>query len=271
MKTNRLLCALILTMAAFTSAAAGQPILVHPSSLPVLYGASTDVNGNWVYYAIYPASGTVRQLGPTAFVVPQDAAYDPVHNVRYSTTWNGETSPQLWVTDGESGITSLLGTLDLPYALPLDLAYDLTTRMLFLSSDATTGPNNLFRIEPATLQVTLVGSSGLGSIGRFGWDRSQEVLYASSTLTVLTVDTNSGQANLFASVDQSVHLTTPAVDALGQNLYVIGYPADSSSRTPPYLFVYSIAEGRHLVSIPLHGDIDSQAGPVTLFFHRFRN
>jgi hypothetical protein len=272
MKTKRFLYALIPALAAFTNAAAGQPLVVHPNSLPVVYGAKTDTRGIVHYYAIFPASGTVRELGPTAFVVPQDAAYDPIKNVRYSIFRDEQGTTNLYATDGETGVTSSLGSVDISFMHSAP-AYDTATGMLYVTTGSAFDPNYLWRIDPGTRQTSFVGAIGYPGVGAFGWDRRAGVLYsATANPDVLTIDVTSGQGSLFVTVDtpESFSFQAPAVDPLGLNLYVLGYDAIPGGSYPPTLFVYAIADGHRVGKIPLRGDISNGNGPGVLFFHQFR-
>ena len=240
------------------------------------YYLSEDGTYGPMYYVINSPLGTVRKLGPDTFPFPIDAAYDPVHKVRYSLDGGfGTQAGYLWRTD-LSGASTFIGNTGIGGSAYVPLAaYQPSTGRLY-ALYAGNGLCQLYVIDPATAHSDLVAQPALAQdVFSLCWDTHQSKIYGLAqgfAYDAVWIDPPSGDSSLLGipnilagGVQNGIGLAVDGAD----HLYAISYPIDNPE--PPKLIVWpaasaSTSAATDYVATPLHGDISGAAGPLQIFF-----
>ena len=143
------LCALVLS--AVTTRAEAQ----------ALYGATSSGHGE-LYILDATTGGVLQDVGPLndAGAVNYSVtgmAFDPITGVLYGST-GGASGHNLLTIDATSGLVNVVGSFNVGTITMTDLAFDSAGNLYGISS---TGGANLYSVNPATGQATLIGLSGL--------------------------------------------------------------------------------------------------------------
>jgi hypothetical protein len=234
-----------------------------PSETGDLYGYGTDEKGKFTYFRFSLVQAEAADIGAEAFPFPLDAAYDPVHNVRYSINVapGASRDPQgqwlyntLYRTDGRTGETAEMGTLpqDIGPNVPA-VAYQASTGLLYAASWNWGDLEYLNRVDPGSLTVTPLEQSGGGDasgVRAFCWNPPSGILFglrleddfSADSLYPLDLETGqrSGTGLIF---DSQWIFCTPTFEATGRYLYVVGYQTNEvGSGEPPHLLVFDLLE-----------------------------
>ena len=130
-----------------------------------LYVASGQA-GPGELYIIDPATGaTITDVGPLNDSTGRNfgmtgLAFDPVSGVLYGSSANGNpdqsTRDQLVTINPATGLVTPIGVYSTPAGSMTDLSFDPNTHILY--GIPSVGGANLYTIDPATAQATIVGS-----------------------------------------------------------------------------------------------------------------
>jgi hypothetical protein len=236
-----------------------------PSETGDLYGYGTDEKGKFTYFRFNLVEAEATDIGADAFPFPHDAAYDPVHDVRYSlgsAEGSPDSSDTLYVTYGRSGRTVAVGALSEPITGPSApvLAYQASTGWSYATSLNLYGPQSLFTIDPAGLAVTSLGPESAYAVACLLWNPVTADLYGlttvpdSDTVSLVKLGTETGQAGTFImNLEYGWTFGGGVFGASGRYLYVVGYYALwADFGDPAHLFVYDLeAPLEHTFSTPV--------------------
>jgi hypothetical protein len=225
-----------------------------PSETGDLYGYGTNAKRQFTYFRFTLEEAEAADIGGKAFPFPLDAAYDPVHDVRYSvgeapgSSWPAPINT-LYVSDGRTGQTAEMGTLSESVAFFPDpaLAYQASTGLLYAASWNTNIGEPLLRIDLTSLGVTDVGQLAAQDIPSLCWNPQTGGLYGPDTdpdfpvFSLMRLDTETGlPPKIVLAFDQLWAWGEPVFDATGRYLYVAGYQYEAFGTQPPHLLVYDL-------------------------------
>jgi hypothetical protein len=224
-----------------------------PSETGNLYGYGTDEKGGFTYFRFSVVQAEATDIGADAFPFPLDAAYDPVHNVRYSiglTEGPSYTTNTLYATDGRSGRTTPVGTLSetVEAYLGASLAYQASNGWLYVTTLSTQTPQSLFKIDPASLVVTSLGPDTANQVASLLCNPSTGDLYG------ITVDTSGIAMWLRSLATETGQLPGPGIgfqpewslmgpvfDPSGRYFCVVGYQTSwIGFSEPAHLLVFDL-------------------------------
>ena len=227
-----------------------------PSETGDLYGYGTDERGNFTHFRFSLQQAEAEDIGADAFPFPLDAAYDPVHDVRYSantTAESGQWTTTLYAADGHTGRTTTLGTLSQSMGWPGPaLAYQPSSGFLYAASWKPASPEPLWKINPATLDVAMVGQDAADSVGPLCWNPQTGALYGVTVdsdgvdMGLVPLDTQTGQRpgvgpGVGIGFEYQWAFFSPVFDPSGRYLYVVGYQNGVVGfEEPPHLLVFDL-------------------------------
>jgi hypothetical protein len=113
---------------------------------------------------------------------------------------SNNSDQSLYAVDHESAATSLVGPFNVPGAMA-GLGYDPLSNTLY---GTTTGTDNLYSINQATGNATLIGSLGVSHMDALGFDASTGTLYGAVGSEagdgLYGISTTTGQASLIGHI-----------------------------------------------------------------------
>jgi hypothetical protein len=222
-----------------------------------LYGYGTSAKGEFTYFRFTLEEAEAQDIGPGAFRFPQDATYDPVHDVHYDLNGTGpgiQETFTLSVTDGRTGDVVQLGSvpeLDRSYA-EVSLAYAAATGFLYAAVSNPNIGSSFYQISPTTLAVTQIGAGEYSAgIGGFCFNPKTGALYGldgvnedNITWGVASIDLQSGAIQSVLGFPRLFTMAVPAVDPSGRYFYGVGYQpwpnTDWGFSIPPHLLIYDL-------------------------------
>jgi hypothetical protein len=215
----------------------------HANAAP-LYGATGTGGGTGTLVSIDPLTGAYTVIGPLNDALGQNyrltgLAFHPITGVLYGSSNNtSPTNPQsLVIVDPLTGLVTLVGSYGQDSQTMADLTFtpDGTLYGWLEPSD-----DDLFSINTATGQATLVGESGIGTYGSGLAANSAGVVYFAGEGTggrLFVVDTITGGVAPVATLDSGPAGLGSAVGAMAFSPAGTLYAtvASPGGRTPAYL------------------------------------
>lgn len=209
-----------------------------------LYGATGTGEGTGTLVSIDPLTGAATVIGPLNDALGQNyrltgLAFHPITGVLYGSSNNtSPTNPQsLVIVDPLTGLVTQVGSFGQDGQTMADLTF---TPDGTLYGWLEPFDDDLYTINVATGQATLVGESGLGTYGSGLASNGSGVLYFAGEGTggtLYTVNATTGAVTVVATLEDGPAGSGSAVGAMafspGGTLYAT--VAQSGGRTPAYL------------------------------------
>jgi hypothetical protein len=212
-----------------------------------LYGATSSGHGE--LYTLNPATGGVIQdigaLNDAAAInySVSGLAFNPITGVLYGAT-GGVSGHSLLMINPVNGLVTVVGSFNAGTATMTDLAFDSSGKLYGISSS---GGANLYTINTATGQATLIGNSGAAFTEGGGLAISGGVFYGAP------MPGEYGTYNPITGV--YTHIATPATPAGGGSYAALAF--NGSTLYGDNLIAGAAGGATHLVTI------DPTTGTVT--------
>ncbi len=142
-------------------------------------------------------TGEATQVGPSGGPAISGMTYDPITDTLYAASFS---TGKLYTLDKANGTPTEIGSAPNVVAL----AFDLSTRMLF----GTDRSSDLYAIDPATGDGTLIGPTGFADVQGLTFDRTTNTLYGVEWVSdsLLTIDVATGEATAVGTVGSASSL-----------------------------------------------------------------